>query len=307
MWESRELTLLRLRNEKVTNMEKVLITGATGLIGNELLSSLINDYECWVVGRHAPLMKKIHFIEQDLGKQLELCNFPEQIDYIIHLAQSDSHSDSENNREEIFDVNVCGMMQLLEYGVKAKIKKFLFASSGGVYGQLKRAASEGEMLTVNKTLNFYQNTKLSMEILAGNYQTYYDIVTFRFFFVYGTGQKDNMLFSRLIASIKEKKPICIGALNDIKMNPIYKTDAAQCVYKALQNIQGNQIFNIAGKEVVTLGDIVRKLAQKMGTDVEVNYEDKGQRDMIADIRKMQSLLWTPQITLDEGVDKLLLR
>ena len=289
----------------MTNMEKVLITGATGLIGSELLSLLINDYECWVVGRHALSMEKIHFIEQDLGKQLELCNFPEQIDYIIHLAQSDSHNDSENNREEIFGVNVYGMLQLLEYGVKAKIKKFLFASSGGVYGQLKGAASEEAMLTVNHTLNFYQNTKLSMERLAGNYQKYYDIVTFRFFFVYGTGQKDNMLFSRLIANIREKRPVCIGSLNDIRMNPIYKTDAAQCVYKALQNTQGNQIFNIAGKEVAALGNIVRILAQKMGTDVQVNYEDKGQRDLIADIRKMQNLLWIPQITLDEGVEKLL--
>lgn len=162
------------------------------------------------------------------------------------------------------------------------------------------------MLTVNHTLNFYQNTKLSMEILAANYQIYYDVVTFRFFFVYGTGQKDNMLFSRLIANIREKRPVCIGSLNDIRINPIYKTDAAQCVYKALRNTQGNQIFNIAGKEVAALGNIVRILAQKMGTDVQVNYEDKGQRDLIADIRKMQNLLWIPQITLDEGVEKLLL-
>ena len=298
--------LLILEREQGDCMEKVLITGATGLIGNGLLSLLTNEYECWVVGRHAPLMKKIHFIEQDLGRPLELSNFPKKIDYIIHLAQSDAHNDWENNREKIFNVNVYGMLQLLEYGVKAKIKKFLFASSGGVYGQLNKMLSEDEMLMVNGTLNFYQNTKLSMEILAGNYQKYYDIVTFRFFFVYGTGQKANMLFPRLIANIKEKNPVCIGALNDIKMTPIYKTDAAQCVYKALRDIQGTHIFNIAGNEVVALGDIVRKIAQKMGTDVEVQYEDKGQQGMIADTRKMQRLLWVPQVTLDEGIEKLLL-
>jgi len=288
-------------------MEKVLITGATGLIGKEILTLLTNEYECWVVGRHVPLMENIHFIEQDLGNQLELRNFPEQIDYIIHLAQSDAHNDSNNSREMIFYVNVFGMLQLLEYGIKAKIKKFLFASSGGVYGQLNKSLSEDETLMMNKTLNFYQSTKLIMEILAGNYQKYYDIVTFRFFFVYGTNQKANMLFPRLIANIKEKKPIYIGSLNDIKMTPIYKTDAAQCVYKALRDIQGSQTFNIAGKEIVTLGEIVRKIAQKIGSDVNVKYEDKGQQDMIPDISKMQNLLWVPQITLDEGINKLLLR
>lgn len=293
-------------------MEKVLITGATGLIGKEVLSLLIKDYECWAVGRQPILNEKIHFIQQDIGKPFDLSKFPEQVDYVIHLAQSDEHNDFGKNRKQIFDVNVYGTMQLLDYGVRAKIKKFLFASSGGVYGQLKGVSSEGEMFredeifTVNDTLNFYQSTKLCMEILAQNYKNYYDIITFRFFFVYGSGQKSNMLFPRLIENIKKEKVIYIGSLNDIRMPPIYKTDAAKCVYKALREIQGIHIFNIAGKEIVTLGEIVEKIAQKMGTDIEIRYEDKGQRDMIADTRKMQKMLWIPEVTLDEGINKLLL-
>lgn len=287
-------------------MEKVLITGATGLIGNELLALLMKDYECWIVGRRSPLSEKIHFIEQDISRPMDLRNFPEQIDYIVHLAQSDGHNDLENNREGIFSVNVYGMIQLLEYGVKAKIKKFLFASTGGVYGSLKETASEDERLTVNSTLNFYQNTKLCMEVLAQNYQKYYNIITFRFFFVYGTGQKADMLFPRLIENIKKEETIYIGSLNDIKMNPIYKTDAAQCVFHALKDIHSTQIFNIAGMEIVTLGDIVKRIAKKMGMGVEIRYEDKGQRDMIANTWKMQDLLWIPRITLDEGISKMVL-
>ena len=88
----------------------------------ELLSLLINEYECWVVGRHTAENPKWHFIEQDMGKVFEINKFPEQMDYIIHLAQSDGHNDFKNNRKEIFDVNIYGMMQLLDYGVKAKIK-----------------------------------------------------------------------------------------------------------------------------------------------------------------------------------------
>lgn len=287
-------------------MEKVLITGGTGLIGNELLSILAGEYECWVVGRRTVSSGEFHFIEQDIGKPFDFDKFPKQMDYIIHLAQSDAHNEPENNREKIFSVNVYGMLQLLEYGVKAKIKKFLFASSGGVYGRSNKLCSEEETLTVDETLSFYQNTKLSMEILAGNYRNYYDIITFRFFFVYGTGQRADMLFPRLITNIREKGKVCVGSINDIKMTPIYKTDAAQCVYKALRDIQGTQVFNIAGNEVIALGDLARKIAQKMGMDVDVLYEDKGQRDLAADTRKMQDLLWIPRITLDEGIRKLIL-
>ena len=195
---------------------------------------------------------------------------------------------------------------MLEYGVKAKIKKFLFASSGGVYGRFNKLCSEEEPLTVDEALSFYQNSKLGMEILAGNYRDYYDIVTFRFFFVYGTGQRADMLFPRLITNIREKGKVCIGSIHDIRMTPIYKTDAAQCVYKALRDIQGTQVINIAGAETVLLGDIVRTIAEKLGTDVEIQYEDKGQRDMAADTRKMQKLLGVPQVTLEEGISKMLL-
>ena len=287
-------------------MEKVLITGATGLIGNALLSMLEGEYECWVLGRHAVSRGEVHFIEQDIGRPFDFEKLPEQMDYIIHLAQSDAHNEPENNREKIFSVNVYGMLQLLEYGVKAKIKKFLFASSGGVYGRFNKLCSEEEPLTVDEALSFYQNSKLGMEILAGNYRDYYDIVTFRFFFVYGTGQRADMLFPRLITNIREKGKVCIGSIHDIRMTPIYKTDAAQCVYKALRDIQGTQVINIAGAETVLLGDIVRTIAEKLGTDVEIQYEDKGQRDMAADTRKMQKLLGVPQVTLEEGISKMLL-
>lgn len=286
-------------------MERILITGATGLIGQEVLSLLINEYDCWVVGRHIIDKEKIHFIQQDIGKPFALNKFPEQVDYIIHLAQSDEHNDFQNCRNEMFNVNVYGMMQLLNYGVKAKAKKFLFASSGGIYGSLGKTVSEDRAVTISDSMNFYQRTKLCMEILARNYQVYFNIITFRFFFVYGKDQKENMLFPRLIKNIAENEIITVGALEDIKMNPIYKTDAARCVYIALKKINGSQIFNIAGDDITSLGVIAKKIAQQMDRDIEIKYEDRKQPDMIADIRKMKELLWKPQVGIDEGIVKLL--
>ena len=114
-----------------------------------------------------------------------------------------------------------------------------------------------------------------------------------------------MLFPRLIESVREKGVITIGSLDDIRINPIYKTDAAQCVLKALKNIHRTQTFNIAGSEITCLGTIIKKISQKIGVDAEIKYEDKKQQDTVADIQKMQSLLWKPQVRLDEGIGRVL--
>ncbi len=112
-----------------------------------------------------------------------------------------------------------------------------------------------------------------------------------------------MLFPRMIKSIKEKRIITVGSLNDIKINPIYKTDAAMCVYMALKGINDTETFNIAGDEITSLGNIALKIAKEIGTEIEVRYENEQQQDV--GIRKMRKLLWTPQITLDEGLGRML--
>lgn len=284
-------------------MEKILITGASGLIGKEVLKLLQENYECWVVGKKNIYDSKVHFIRQDIGQTFEMKNFPSKMDYIIHLAQANGHNDFPENSDEIFRVNLFGMIQLLNYGVKVGIKKFLFASSGGIYGTGREVFSENDISLNWKKLNFYQNTKLCTEILASNYEAFFKIISFRFFFVYGEGQKTNMLFQRFIRSIKEGKTIKIGSMNDIKINPIYKTDAARCVYVALKKIDKHQSFNIAGTQVVRLGEIISEIEKQLEKKAIVSYEDNGQKDIIADITMMHKFLEIPQVNLCAGIKK----
>ncbi len=100
------------------NGNKVLITGATGLVGKALTSILLQEgYECWAVGRSNPNMKNVHFIEQDLGKDFLHSAFPESVDYVIHLAQADNHERFPEIALQGLDVNVRGIRQLLNYAV----------------------------------------------------------------------------------------------------------------------------------------------------------------------------------------------
>ncbi len=286
------------------NGNKVLITGATGLVGKALTSILLQEgYECWAVGRSNPNMKNVHFIEQDLGKDFLHSAFPESVDYVIHLAQADNHERFPEIALQGLDVNVRGIIQLLNYAVKAGVKKFLFASSGGIYGTSMTKFYEQDKIPIYNELTYYLNTKLCAEILAQNYKSFFDIIIFRLFFVYGEGQKKNMLFSRLVNSVKQKKEVEIHSLQDIKINPIYKEDAARCIYAAI-NCKGSHIFNIAGLEELGIGEIVHMIGKEVGIEPKIRYLDDGQKNIVADNQKMLNELWIPQVSMADGIKRI---
>ena len=286
------------------NGKNVLVTGATGLVGKELLLLLLKEgYKCWIMGRSNPEIKGINFIQQDLGKDFRLFDFPDKMDYVVHLAQADNHERFPEIALQGLDVNVRGMIQLLNYSVKAGVKKFLFASSGGIYGTSMTKFTEDDNISISNDLTYYLNTKLCTEILTQNYKSFFDIITFRIFFAYGEGQKKNMLFARLVDSVKQGREVEVHSLQDIKINPIYKEDVAHCIYAAM-NCMGSEIFNIAGSEVLGIGEIVQMIGNEVGIEPKIKYLDDGQKDIVADTHKMLKELWVPQISIAEGIKRM---
>jgi len=71
-------------------MKSCLITGATGLIGSNLINKLLNKYELYILTHNnfITLPKEICNINIDLSKEISFASLPAKIDIIIHLAQS---------------------------------------------------------------------------------------------------------------------------------------------------------------------------------------------------------------------------
>lgn len=132
------------------NGKTVLISGATGMFGSCLVDAIMvwNQQQkepCKVVavGRNFEKARKrfasywdnynFIFMQQDVCKPFE--NFSETVDFIIHAA---SNADPVNMAKYPVDTllaNVLGTKNLMEYGIAHGMKRFLFVSSGEVYGQ----------------------------------------------------------------------------------------------------------------------------------------------------------------------------
>lgn len=286
-------------------MKKILITGASGLIGSELIRNFIsNGNKVYMLTHSTERIENAEIISIDLSKEWDENSLPKQIDAIYHLAQSEYFRDFPNKAIDVFNVNTYATLKLLNYGIKAGCKKFIYASSGGIYGNSDKGFTEDTPINFNNDLGFYFSTKVSSEIIASNYSKFFDVVVTRFFFVYGQKQNRTMLIPRLVDNIKGGKPISLNGTEGIKINPIHVSDAAKAL-AAILDTSGSHVINIGGAEILSLKQICSIIGQKLKKDPIFHITDTEAKNLIGDISKMSKLLYTPSIVFASGVEELL--
>jgi nucleoside-diphosphate-sugar epimerase len=282
---------------------KLLVTGATGFIGRKLVEHISKDNIVYGIARsESKIFQKdnINWIIQDLSKELNYSILPKELDAIIHLAQSKHYRNFPEKALDIFLVNDYSTIQLLDYGRRIGISSFVFASSGSVYARKGGSFLESDPL--NPT-TFYPNSKLISEHLVSSYSNFFSTAILRYFSVYGEGQK-NMLVPNLINSVKEGRPIMIYNEEGIKITPTYIDDAVRATASAI-SIQGNEIINVAGSDVVSILKLSEIIGEVLGKKPVYEYKnDPNAMDFVANIDKMKSVLGVvPEVSIKEGIKR----
>lgn len=286
-------------------MKNILITGCNGLIGDALVERLLktNSYNLFGIGRSSK--DRIKTFHIDFSTDWNVKQLPPEMDIIIHLAQSEKFRNFPHDADEVFNVNTVSTLKLLEYARMVGVKKFIYASTGAVYGSVKNEMTEGIKIEAVGNLGFYHTSKICSEIILDNYSSLMDIITLRFFFAYGPNQTKTMLIPRLVKSVMDGAAIQLQGETGIKINPIYMDDAAAGIEKALA-LTGSHKINIAGPEVLSLRQIGEIIGRLLGKSVAFQIDkDATPHNYIGDIRKMSTVLVAPTITVEEGIKQFL--
>ncbi len=235
-------------------MKNILITGINGLIGQSLTAQLKTDssINIYGLGRSDASWKNTIII--DLEREWSTAQLPEKMDIIIHLAQSEKFRDFPNYSLEVFNVNTYSTLKLLEYARNSGVQKFIYASSGGIYGNKEYGFNEEEPVSARKDLGFYLGSKFCSEIIAENYAPYFNLDILRFFFVYGKNQRRTMLIPRLVDNVRNGIPISLDGQEGIKTNPINVADAGSAIIKSMK-LTGYHKINIGGSEILSLREM----------------------------------------------------
>ena len=280
---------------------RVLVTGGTGLIGGRLLSRLGAEHEVIALARREPdpLPAKVRFVRGDLAAAELPEELPDRIDGIVHLAQSMRYRDFPEGAEDVFRVNVQSTFRLLDYARRAEASSFVLASTGGLYGVSSEPIPETAPL--NPTSPYLRSKRIA-ELLLEDYGDWFSTVAIRPFFVYGPGS-GQMLVSRLARQILDGQEIVVEGDPGLRVNPIFADDAA-AAFEAALGLTGAEVVNVAGREVISIGELARMLAEALGRDATtVRHEGAGpDGDLIADTGRMRTALGVePATSLTKGL------
>jgi UDP-N-acetylglucosamine 4-epimerase len=207
---------------------KILVTGGAGFIGSNLVESLLNNPSVSFVrvldnlatGHLRNIQEfignsKFEFLEGDIRDKDICIKACTGIDAISHQAALGSVPRSIKDPITSHDVNVNGFLNMLEAAKACNVKRFVYASSSSVYGDLNESPKVEKR--VGKVLSPYAATKMTNELYAEAYSKNYDmqIVGFRYFNVFGPKQDPDGPYAAVIplfikAALTNSSPLING-------------------------------------------------------------------------------------------------
>jgi nucleoside-diphosphate-sugar epimerase len=239
----------------------------------------------------------------DLARPLDRTRLPEKIDAVVYLAQSSRFREFPETAEDVFQVNTAQVLSLLDYARRAGATNFVYASTGGVYAPSTEPLTETSPLA--EPMGFYPASKRAAEVLAEAFAPYMHVALLRYFFIYGAGQKREMLIPRLVDSVREGRLVALQGEDGLRINPVHASDAARATAAALR-LEESATVNIAGPETLSLRQMCGIIGEETGRSPSFDVQPAAAAPrMTADTMRMQTLLTAPTRTFRSGVRDLL--
>ncbi|SDC07478.1 MULTISPECIES: NAD-dependent epimerase/dehydratase family protein [unclassified Candidatus Frackibacter] len=279
---------------KLKNLDNknILITGANGCIGYELVRKLINTNNRLLLLDRAfdNLIRfkdrdNIKLLKLDITDQEELFNIDKEIDIIIHLAAK-VHTKPKNKEEvyEFYLINTQGTKNLFELGLRKKIEHFIFSSTISVYGpetneivdetarvNPQTAYAKSKYQAEEIGLKLYQNKNFPITILRlatiygnqdrGNYKKLIDFAKRGYLPFIGDGD-----YCKPIIHVKDVANIMLKIINNsATYGEVYLVSEKNYTYKAIVN-NISDVFAINIKKIRIPGALI-SLFKKLNLNI----------------------------------------
>ena len=296
---------------------RIIVTGGAGFIGSHIVDAYLSaGHEVLVLdslwehggGRRINVAERANFVHMDIRDQGVMRIFHEFKPEIVshHAAQ---HSVALSSRDPKYDadVNVIGMLNVLDASVKNGVKKIIFASSGATYGTPERLPMNEA--TPQRPESPYGITKMVTE----HYLRFYknekglDFTALRYGNVYGPRQDPNGeagVIAIFIGKFLKHEGVRIDWDGEQTRDYVYVKDVAQLNLLALDKGSGS-CYAIGTNARTSVNDVYRALVEISGFEAPITHAPKRPGDardaQIDAALAKKELGWQPQTTIRDGM------
>lgn len=298
---------------------KIVVTGGAGFIGSHIveywsntnaevhiIDNLRSGFEKNIVGFNNIIFHKGSITDKDfVNKVLK------NTTYVFHLAALISVPESLEKPEECLDINVKGLLNVLDAAKNHKVKKVVHSSSAAIYGDDPRLPKDISMKPKPQTP--YGITKLDGEYYLQMYYEQYGLPTtsLRYFNVFGPRQDPKSQYAAAIPIFVFKalknEPIIIYGDGEQTRDFVYVKDVVNANVLAAKNENVIGVFNVANEKAITINELAKLIIKTTNSKSEIIYQPTRPGDIkhsLASIKETrEALSFNPSHDLISSLEK----
>jgi len=299
---------------------KILVTGGSGFIGSHVVEHYQNKAEVVVLDNlrtgHRENLDglKCQPVEGSILDTELLDSLMAEVDYVFHLAAQVSVPESMSMPQEAVNLNVTGLLNVLESARKHAVKKLCLASSAAIYGENPTQPKVETQLPDPRSP--YAITKLDGEYYCGLYRREGWLATacLRFFNVFGPRQDPNSAYAAAVPIFldraRKNEPITVYGDGGQTRDFIFVKDIVGALSFAAENQDVTGVFNAGYGRAMTILELVEEILSLTGSKSKVVHAPIRLGDIrhsTADPSKLLSAGWQPQFDVPGGLRHLIER
>lgn len=295
---------------------KVLVTGGSGFIGSHVVEHFQNTAEVVVLDNFRTGHRRnldgleCRLVEGSILDRALVQDVMKGVNVVIHLAALVSVPESMKAPAETVDINVHGLLNVLEAARRAGVDKLCFASSAAVYGE-NPASLKVETLTPDPR-SPYAITKLDGEYYCDLYarEGWLRTACLRFFNVFGPRQDPKSAYAAAVPIFLEQArrnlPLTIYGDGGQTRDFIHVKDIAGALAFLAENPEIQGVFNAGYGGSVTIAELASRIIRLADSRSPITHAEARAGDIRhsrASADKLRAAGWRPVFDLERGLEE----
>ncbi len=296
---------------------KVVITGGAGFIGSHIVEHWIdNEADVHVIDnlrsgylKNLKPFRDITVHNASITDKDAVFEILKGTDYVHNLAAMISVPESIEKPHECVDINVKGLLNVLDACVKHKVKKIVHSSSAAIYGENPESPKEITMRPMPKSP--YGITKLDGEYYLDVYRENFGLGTtsLRYFNVFGPRQDPKSQYAAAIPIFVSKalndEPIVIYGDGEQTRDFVFVKDVVAANFLAVTNQKVSGVFNVGCGNAISINDIATTILRETKSKSKIIFEKERPGDikhsLSSILQTKEKLNYSPRYDLATGL------